>query len=97
MTMKRWILLGLLLSISSVSFANELRRAHCPSLRDIQRTPGEYGWKSTHPGWSGQFFSPTNAKGASTHISTFLEARWIALNNLPTSPGYIQCDYLGNS
>jgi len=68
----------------------------CPDLSEIKRTPGEYSWATTRPGWEGQFIAPLHAKGYSTEISSFAEARWIAFSNLPTTAGYIQCDYNGN-
>jgi hypothetical protein len=48
------------------------------------------------PGWSGQYVYPQQGKGSSTHVTRFVEARWIQLTNLEDSQGYFECDYQGN-
>lgn len=68
----------------------------CPKLNEIHRTPGEYSWTTTVPSWEGYFAEPLNAKGYSNKVKNFLQARWIQFTNLPSSPGYIQCDYAGD-
>lgn len=68
----------------------------CPRVADIQRTSGEYSWYSLVPGWTGAFIYPMQGKGSSTHVTQFIETRWIQLNNLDDSAGYFECDYQGN-
>lgn len=71
-------------------------KTHCPLISEIYRTPGEYSWNSKVPGWDGFFYSPRSAQGGSTELINFREARWIQLTNLPTSDGFVQCDYTGD-
>jgi hypothetical protein len=68
----------------------------CPDVKEIKRTSGEYSWISYAPGWSGSYTSPIQGKGNSTHVTNFIEARWIQLSNLEDSQGYFECDYHGN-
>jgi hypothetical protein len=68
----------------------------CPSVKEIKRTSGEFSWISQAPGWTGHFAYPQQAKGSSTHVTRFMEARWIQLTNLEKSQGYFECDYQGN-
>jgi len=89
----RLLVASLLLTFASFAKA-EINS--CPGLTEIQRTPGEYSWTTSRDGWEGQFKSPLNGKGFSTKVLSFVEARWIAFSNLPTSTGFVQCDYLGN-
>jgi hypothetical protein len=68
----------------------------CPSVSAIERTSGEFSWISKTPGWSGQYVYPMQGKGHSTHVTQFIEARWIQVNNLENAAGYVECDYRGN-
>ncbi|HLF67246.1 MAG TPA: hypothetical protein VI522_06465, partial [Gammaproteobacteria bacterium] len=72
------ILSGLLLTFCQVVFAGN----GCPPVKDIKRTSGEFSWISQVPGWTGHFSYPQQAKGHSTHVIRFIEARWIQLTNL---------------
>ncbi|MFA6036789.1 MAG: DUF3757 domain-containing protein [Legionellales bacterium] len=92
----RMLLSSLLLLASFTSFANMNANNTCPSLKEIKRTSGEYSWYSQAPGWTGHFAFPQHAKGNSTKVSGFIEARWIQLTNLENSYGYFECDYHGN-
>lgn len=78
---------------------------HCPSPKHIMRTTGTYNWQltptlrqkgSVYQHWGGFFAAPIEGRGYSTAATHFIEARWIQLNNLPHSAGYIECDYRGN-
>ncbi len=91
---KRYILLiaSLLFTFSVSVYANN----GCPTVKDIQRTSGEFSWFSKAPGWTGHFAYPQQAKGNSTHVLRFMEARWIQLTNLENSQGFFECDYQGN-
>jgi len=93
LTRRRLLLTALVLSFAPLAQAE---MNSCPEITEIQRTPGEYSWTTTREGWEGQFKAPQNAKGFSTKIQNFAEARWIAFSNLPDTTGFVQCDYVGN-
>ncbi len=90
--MLRTILSGLLLLISLPALAAN----SCPGVKDIKRTSGEFSWTSQVPSWTGHYAFPLRAKGNSTEVTYFIEARWIQLTNLTESQGYFECDYQGN-
>ena len=91
------MLLRTLLSILLIVISHSSIAANsCPDIKEIKRTSGEFSWTSDAPGWTGHFAYPQQAKGHSTHVTYFLEARWIQLTNLTDSQGYFECDYQGS-
>ena len=99
------IMVSLTLPLLSANMAIAAMPRHCPAPDNIMRVEGSYDWKlkprkyrkgvnTEH--WAGYFTMPLQGKGHSTAVKYFMEARWIQLNNLSTSPGFIECDYRGN-
>lgn len=68
----------------------------CPPVDLIERVPGENGWNTLFPGWDGRYEAPLLGQGFSSKVTRFESARWLQLNNLPDSPGKVQCYYDGN-
>jgi hypothetical protein len=95
MNFKKIILYFVTTLVVTFSFA-AWSAEHCPEIENINRIAGENRWVSHYANWEGQFIGPEVGRGYSKRVVRFETASWVALNNLPDSPGYVTCDYAGN-
>lgn len=85
------------ISISTaINAAYEKNLSYCPPANMITKEIGGYNWTTKIPGWSGFYLYPQLGKGNSYTVKKLYKIQWIQSHNTMNSPGFIQCDYLGD-